>query len=141
MNHKVLSFFVIGLLIITSLLYYLYSSGYFYIVKIEGENIIIKSDNLELSKNINISLSNSTIITHGGQLIDFNLTILNNNEALCINITRITVSSPFILISAPHLPITVFPNSTSSAIISIKTPMAEYSSPIIISLYVVSSKA
>ncbi|AWR97476.1 hypothetical protein DFR86_07880 [Acidianus sulfidivorans JP7] len=138
MNSKflLLLFIFMIILIITSSVSYLYLSGYFYSVRINGENIIIKSSNIELIKKIEVSYVNSTIIAHGNELITFNITIINNNTLLSVKLTKITVSSPFILTSESLLPILISPNSSTSIIISIKTPEYSYSSVLTILLYI-----
>lgn len=127
---------IVVILIILAGIYYLYSNGYFYTVKIDGVYVTLNTNYPILGQSIQLSYSNSTITAHGGQLIDFNITISNNGSMLTAIVYNVSVSAPFKVVSFVPNPLIIKPHSSASLTVVIKTPMMNYASPIDITIYV-----
>lgn len=126
---------IIVVLIILGAVYYLYSSGYFYSVKIEGEYVTLHTNYPIIGSSIQISYSNLTINAHGHELIDFNITLTNNNSFLTAVVYNVSVSSPFTVVSYVPNPLIIKPHASSTLTLVIQTPMMNYASPIDITIY------
>ncbi|ARM76922.1 hypothetical protein [Acidianus manzaensis] len=114
---------IIVVLIILGALYYVYTNGYFYSVNITG--VYITFDNKTIFSHISVSYYNSSISIHGGQeyTIPINLT---NNGLFSIEISSVSVSSPFTLVSATPIPYTLGHGQSVVLDVVIKAPMSSY---------------
>ncbi|WP_216604264.1 hypothetical protein [Acidianus sp. RZ1] len=122
--------YVIGIvivLLIVGALAYLYFSGYFYTVKVDGIRVSYQND--LLVKYIRTTYSNSTFSLHGGQVME--LTLNMSSSILPTQISGISISPPFRIYSiSPSIPFTIKSGSYELINITIVAPMGNYNGPI-----------
>lgn len=123
-------------IIILAAVYYLYTEGYFYSVKINGIYVTLDSNFLEIEKSIHVSYSNVSISAHGDQDITIKICLHNDNGLISDEVTNVTVSHPFTLISATPVPSKISPEGNETLCIVIKTPMCNYAGSVDITIYV-----
>ncbi|BDC19493.1 hypothetical protein [Acidianus sp. HS-5] len=127
---------LIIVIIILAAVYYLYTEGYFYSVKINGIYVTLRSTFLSIEKSIHVSYSNVSISAHGDQDITIKIFLKNDNLLFSDELTNVTVSHPFTLISATPVPSKITPGDNETLCIVIKTPMCNYAGSVDIILYV-----